>query len=61
MYTMPSYTLSYGITIWGSASNTLLIPLHTLQKKFVQLATFNDTYPVYPLTDTPPPPPPIIS
>ena len=46
--------LLYGITIWGSASNTLLIPLHILQKKFVRLATFNDTYPVYPLTHTPP-------
>ena len=34
--------LLYGITIWGSASNTLLIPLHILQKKFVWLATFND-------------------
>ena len=32
----------------GSASNTLLVPLHILQKKFVWLATFNDTYPVYP-------------
>ena len=46
--------LLYGITIWGSASNTLLISLHILQKKFVRLATFNDTYPVYPLTHTPP-------
>ena len=31
--------LLYGITIWGSASNILLIPLHILQKKFVRLAT----------------------
>ena len=38
MYIMPSYTLSYyGITIWGSASNTLLIPLHILQNKFHKL------------------------
>ena len=45
--------LLYGITIWGSASNNLLIPLHVLQQKFVRLATFNETYPVYPLTHTP--------
>ena len=55
MYIMPSYSILsyYGIAIWGSAGNTLLIPLHILQKK-VWLATFKDTYPVYPLTHIPP-------
>ena len=48
--------LLYGITTWGHASKTLLSPLHILQKKFVRMATFNDTYPLIPgpLTHTPP-------
>ena len=49
MYIMPSYTLSslYGITIWGS-SVRIFLPLCILQNKFVQLATFNDTYTTVP-------------
>ena len=48
--------LLYGIIVWGSASNILLNPLHQLQKKFVRLATFNDSYPIIPgpLVHTPP-------
>ena len=48
--------LLYGITVWGSASKTLLTPLHILQKKYVRLATFNDAYPIVPgpLFHTPP-------
>ena len=48
--------LLYGIPIWGSTSSYLLNSLHTLQKKFVRLATFNDRYPDIPgpLAHTPP-------
>ena len=48
--------LLYGITIWDSSSKTLLAPLLILQKIFVRLATYNDTYPVIPglLTHTSP-------
>ena len=48
--------LLYGITIWGSTSNTLLNPLYILQKKFVRIATFNDTISTDhgPLSHTPP-------
>ena len=34
-----------GITIWGSTCKTILNPLYILQKKFVRLVTFNDTFP----------------
>ena len=40
--------LLYGITVWGSASKTLLEPIHIMQKKIVRMATFNDNYPIIP-------------
>ena len=40
--------LLYGITVWGSASTTLLNSIHRLQKKFVRMATLNDIYPTVP-------------
>ena len=48
--------LLYGILIWGNASNTHLMPIFILQKKFVRMATLNDGYPVVPgpLVHTPP-------
>ena len=48
--------LLYGITIWGNASLNLITPIHILQKKFVRLATFNDSYSEQhgPLVHTPP-------
>ena len=49
--------LLYGITIWGSTCKTILNPLYILQKKFVRLVTFNDTFPseYRSLSHTPPP------
>ena len=35
--------LLYGIAVWGNAPVTHLEPLHILQKKFIRLATYNDT------------------
>ena len=48
--------LLYSITIWGSTCKTILNPLYILQKKFVRLVTFNDTFPseYRPLSHTPP-------
>ena len=40
--------LLYGITVWGTACNTNIAPIHTLQKRFVRMATNNDKYPVVP-------------
>ena len=48
--------LLYGITIWGNANNTLIRPLHILQKKIVRMITNNDTFPDVPgpLAHSPP-------
>ena len=48
--------LLYGVLIWGNADKTLLKPIHILQKKFVRMATFNDSFPTLlgPLVHTPP-------
>ena len=40
--------LLYGIIVWGNSVNAYLAPIHVLQKKFVRMATLNDTYPVVP-------------
>ena len=40
--------LLYGITVWGTACNTCIAPILILQKRFVRLATYNDTYPDVP-------------
>ena len=55
-YTIVYPFLLYGIVTWGSACNSLLNPLHIMQKRFVRMATFNDQYPIIPgpLTHTPP-------
>ena len=47
--------LLYGIVVWGNAGKTLLTPLHVMQKKFVRMATCNDSTPTSgPLSHTPP-------
>ena len=48
--------LLYGITVWGTASNTNIFPIHILQKRFVRMATYNDKFPDVPgpLAHTPP-------
>ena len=47
--------LLYGIVVWGNAGKTLLTPLHVMQKKFVRMATYNDSHPTSgPLSHTPP-------
>ena len=47
--------LLYGIVVWGNAGKTLLTPLHVMQKKFVRMATYNDSPPTSgPLSHTPP-------
>ena len=40
--------LIYGIPVWDSASNTLLLTLHIMQKKVVRLITYNDGRPETP-------------
>ena len=40
--------LLYGITVWGTACNTHIAHILILQKRFVRLATYNDTYPDVP-------------
>lgn len=49
--------LLYGITVWGSTIETLIKPLHILQKKIVRMITLIDGFPVIPgpLAHTPPP------
>ena len=34
--------LIYGIPVWGSANNTLLLTLHIMQKKVVRLITYDE-------------------
>ena len=48
--------LLYGITVWGTACNTYITPIHILQKTFVRLVTNKDNYPNVPgpLAHTPP-------
>ena len=48
--------LAYGNVVWGNATMNLLTPLHILQKRFVRMATFNDSYPIIPgpLVHSPP-------
>ena len=55
-YTIVYPFLLYGIIIWGSASKSILNPIHIQQKKFVRLVTYNDNYPIIPgpLPHTPP-------
>ena len=36
--------LLYGVEVWGNASIALLKPIHILQKTFVRMATYNDTF-----------------
>ena len=36
------------ISVWGNACNTLLEPIHIMQKTFVRMATYNDRYPATP-------------
>ena len=43
-YAMIYPFLIYGINVWGSASQHLINPLLTLQKKFLRMKTYNDQY-----------------
>ena len=53
-YAMIYPFLLYGIVVWGNAGKTLLTPLHVMQKKFVRMATYNDSPPTSgPLSHTP--------
>ena len=40
--------LLYGIAVWGNSSKSYLTPLYLQQKKFVRMATYNDSYPENP-------------
>ena len=54
-YAMIYPFLLYGIVVWVNVGRTLLTPIHLLQKKFVSMATYNDSPPVIgPLAHTPP-------
>ena len=48
--------LLYGVSVWGNAYKTLLEPVYIMQKTFVRMATYNDSYPATsgPLVHTPP-------
>ena len=48
--------LLYGVSVWGNAYKTLLEPIYIMQKTFVRMATYNDSYPATPgpLVHTPP-------
>ena len=48
--------LLYGVPVWGNAYKTLLEPIYIMQKTFVRMATYNDSYPAIPrpLVHTPP-------
>ena len=40
--------LLYGIGVWGNCAKSFLTPLFLQQKKFVRMATYNDSYPETP-------------
>ena len=48
--------LLYGVSVWGNAYKILLEPIYIMQKTFVRMATYNDSYPATPgpLVHTPP-------
>ena len=47
--------LLYVIVVWGNVGKTLLTPIHLLQKKFVRMATYNDSpHVIGTLAHTPP-------
>ena len=37
--------LLYGVSVWGNAYKILLEPIYIMQKTFVRMATYNDSYP----------------